>query len=61
MIGTVCALLAIVPALFERGDRMSVASLGGFLVVVALTGLATSVMATMVALRSPLLPSLKAE
>ncbi len=61
MIGTVCALLAIVPALFERGDRMSVASLGGFLVAIALTGLVTSVMATMVALRSPLLPSLKAE
>ena len=59
--GTVCALLAIAPAWLERGGRPPVASLGGLLVAVAVTGLVASVLATAVALRAPLLPSLRAE
>ena len=59
--GTVCALLAIAPAWLERGGRPPVASVGGLLVAVAVTGLVTSVLATAAALRAPLLPSLRAE
>ena len=59
--GTVCALLAIAPAWLERGGQPPVASLGGLLAAVALTGLAASVLATAAALRAPLLPSLRAE
>ena len=59
--GTVCALLAIAPAWLERGGRPPVASLGGLLVAVAVTGLVASVLATAAALRAPLLPSLRAE
>ena len=61
VIGTVCALLAIAPAWLERGGQPPIASLGGLVAAVALTGLATSVLATAAALRAPLLPSLRAE
>ena len=59
--GTVCALLAIAPAWLERGGRPPVASVGGLLVAVAVTGLVASALATAAALRAPLLPSLRAE
>ena len=59
--GTVCAVLAITPAWLERGGQWPVASLGGLLVAVAVTGLAASVLATVAAWRLPLLESLRAE
>ena len=59
--GTVCAVLAIAPAWLERGAQWPVASLGGLLVAVAVTGLAASVLATVAAWRLPLLESLRAE
>ena len=59
--GTVCAVLAIAPAWLERGGQWPVASLGGLLVAVAVTGLAASVLATVAAWRLPLLESLWAE
>ena len=59
--GTVCAVLAIAPAWLERGGQWPVASLGGLLVAVAVTGLAASVLATVAAWRLPLLDSLRAE
>lgn len=59
--GTVCALLAIAPVLFERGGRLPNISLGVLLVAVLICGLAASLVATWVALRSPLLPALRAE
>ena len=59
--GTVCAVLAIAPAWLERGGQWPVASLGGLLVAVAVTGLAASVLATVAAWRLPLLESLRAE
>ena len=59
--GVVCALLSIAPALMDRGGRLP----GGFLLVllcgVVAAGLITSVVATAVALRSPLLSALHAE
>jgi predicted lysophospholipase L1 biosynthesis ABC-type transport system permease subunit len=59
--GTVCALLAIAPVLWDRGGRLPNISLGVLLVAVLICGLAASLVATWVALRSPLLPALRAE
>jgi hypothetical protein len=61
--GTFCALLAIAPALLTRvgagrGPNLSLALL---LAAVLVTGFAASLAATVAALRSPLLPSLRAE
>src|SRR5262245_52383483 len=59
--GTVCALLAIAPVFFDRGGRLPNISLGFLLVAVLISGLAASLIATWAALRSPLLPALRAE
>jgi putative ABC transport system permease protein len=60
-VGFVCALLAIAPVLFERGGRLPNVSLGLLLLAVLLSGATASLVATFAALRSPLLPSLRAE
>ena len=60
-IGFVCALLAIAPVFFERGGRLPNTSLGLLLLAVLLSGALASLVATFAALRSPLLPSLRAE
>ncbi|MCA1567494.1 MAG: FtsX-like permease family protein [Acidobacteria bacterium] len=59
--GVLCALLAIAPAFYARGGRLPTASLAVLLALVVATGLAASVVATVAALRSPLLPALRAE
>jgi len=59
--GTACALLAIAPAFFSRGGHLPTGSLGVLLLIVVVTGLAASLVATVAALRSPLLPALRAE
>jgi hypothetical protein len=59
--GAVCALLAIAPVLFERGGRFPNVSLGFLLLAVLISGLSASLVATWAALRSPLLPALRAE
>lgn len=59
--GTICALIAIAPVLFDRGGRLPNISLGVLLIAVLICGLAASLVATRAALRSPLLPALKAE
>jgi ABC-type lipoprotein release transport system permease subunit len=60
-VGFVCALLAIAPVLFERGGRPFNTSLGVLLLAVLLSGAIASLVGTLAALRSPLLPSLRAE
>ena len=60
-VGFVCALLAIAPVLFERGGRLPNISLGLLLLAVLLSGATASLVATLAALRSPLLPALRAE
>jgi putative ABC transport system permease protein len=59
--GTACALLAVVPVVASRGGRLPLASLGLLLLAVVLSGLLASLLATVAALRSPLLASLRAE
>ncbi len=59
--GTLSALLAIVPVAFTRGGRLPILTLGLLLLGVLASGLIASLLATMTALRSPLLPALRAE
>jgi ABC-type antimicrobial peptide transport system permease subunit len=59
--GTVCALLAIAPVFFSRHAQLPSAALGLLLLGVLISGLSASVAATWAALRSPLLPALRAE
>ena len=59
--GTVCALLAIAPAVSLRGGHLPVVSLSLLLVAVLVAGIAASLAATAAALRSPLLKALRAE
>ena len=59
--GTVCALVAIAPAWIERGGQFPIVSLGGLLLAVAVAGIASSLVATIVAVRSPLLAALRSE
>ncbi len=60
-VGFVCALLSIAPVLFERGGRGPNISLGLLLLAILVSGATASLVATIAALRSPLLPALRAE
>ena len=59
--GIICALLAVVPVISARGGSLPLVSLGGLLLAVIASGMLASLLATVAALRSPLLPSLRAE
>lgn len=59
--GTLCAGLAIAPALSERAGKLPVMSLLLVVAAVAVTGLGSSVLAVRAAMRSPLLASLRSE
>jgi ABC-type antimicrobial peptide transport system permease subunit len=59
--GTICALLAVAPVFFGRGGHLPNLSLVVLLVLVLLSGLSASLVATLAALRSPLIPALKTE
>jgi len=58
--GAACAFLAIAPAFFSRGGHFPTLSLW-LLLIVFVTGLLASLAATVAALRTPLLPALRAE
>jgi putative ABC transport system permease protein len=59
--GTVCALLSIIPALHARGGSFPAAMVSLILIGVLFVGIASSILAVIAALRSPLLESLKSE
>ena len=59
--GAVCAAIAAAPAVTARGGHVPIASLAVLLALVAAAGIASSAIATAVALRSPLLDALKSE
>jgi putative ABC transport system permease protein len=59
--GTVCALLAIAPALVARGRTFPVVLAAVILFAVLFAGLASSILAVIAALRAPLLASLRSE
>jgi ABC-type lipoprotein release transport system permease subunit len=61
-IGVVCALIAIAPAVLERGGRLPVTlSTASLLVAVFVAGLVSSVVGTGAALRTPLVGALRSE
>jgi ABC-type antimicrobial peptide transport system permease subunit len=60
-IGTLCALLAVSPALAQRAHTLPFASLGLLLLIVAFVGLLSTWLATRAAVHSPLLDSLRSE
>jgi len=59
--GLVCALLAVAPVISSRGGHFPFVSLGVLLLAVIASGMLASFLATVAALRSPLLPALRAE
>jgi hypothetical protein len=59
--GTVCAIVAIAPALASRGEGFSIPSVGLLLLAVLASGVISSVIAVRAAIRSPLLEALRAE
>jgi ABC-type lipoprotein release transport system permease subunit len=59
--GTASALFAVAPVVSARGGRLPVGSLGALLLAVIASGMIASLLATVAALRSPLLASLRAE
>jgi ABC-type antimicrobial peptide transport system permease subunit len=62
LVGAVCALLAIAPAVAERGGRVPLTAGGALLVgAVLLTGVLSSLLATRAATRAPLLEALRSE
>jgi putative ABC transport system permease protein len=60
-LGVGCALVAVQPALAKQGGGMPVALVGGVFAAVLVAGLVSSLVAAGVAVRLPLLASLKAE
>jgi ABC-type antimicrobial peptide transport system permease subunit len=59
--GLLAALVAVVPAVMERGGALPVGAIAGVAAAVMATGLATSFLAARVVRRSPLLAALKSE
>ena len=60
--GALCALVAIAPAVADRGARLPTAAGGALLLVAVLVaGLLSSILATRAALRAPLLDALRSE
>jgi putative ABC transport system permease protein len=59
--GTLCALVAIMPALVSRGAALPIMAIGAVLAAVWIVGLASSIFAALAAFRSPLLASLHSE
>jgi ABC-type antimicrobial peptide transport system permease subunit len=59
--GGLCALLSIAPVLIERGGRLPNLSLGFLLLAIFVSGAFVSLIATLAAIRSPLIPALHAE
>jgi len=61
IIGTACALVAIIPAIASRGGHVALVSMAGWLALILATGLAAAAVATAFMIRLPLIPSLRAE
>jgi ABC-type antimicrobial peptide transport system permease subunit len=60
-IGAACALVAIAPALMERGGQLPSPALIALLAATLIAGLFTALVATAAVLRSPLLSALRSE
>jgi hypothetical protein len=61
VIGTACALIAIIPAIASHGGHVALVSMAGWLAMILATGLAAATVATALMIRLPLIPSLRSE
>jgi putative ABC transport system permease protein len=61
LIGTISAVLAVMPAIRERAQAVPIAELGGLLIAVVITGVAASLFAVRLAVSSPVVAALKSE
>jgi putative ABC transport system permease protein len=61
LIGTVCAIVAILPAFLERGGHLPNPSLALFLLIIPAAGMSGSLIAVHLVSRAPLLETLRAE
>jgi ABC-type antimicrobial peptide transport system permease subunit len=61
ILGTLCALVAVSPALVARAQSLPVGSLAALLAAVFLTGTLSALLATRASIRGPLLLSLRSE
>jgi ABC-type antimicrobial peptide transport system permease subunit len=61
VVGAVCALVAIAPAVVERGGRVPIGGSGLLLVAVVAAALLSSIVATRAALDAPLVAALRAD
>jgi hypothetical protein len=59
--GVVAAVIAVMPALWERGEGAGWRDTGVLLVIVVLAGIVSSVAAARAATRAPLLGALRSE
>jgi ABC-type antimicrobial peptide transport system permease subunit len=60
-IGAACAVIAIIPSIASRGGHLAIASMTGWLLIIFITGFLASLIATLLTVRKPLLPALRAE
>jgi len=60
-VGLISALMAVVPAVMQRGGALPVDAIAGVAAAVMVTGLATSLLAAAVVRRSPLLAALRSD
>jgi ABC-type antimicrobial peptide transport system permease subunit len=60
-VGTVCALVAIVPAIASRGGHVAALSMAIWLVIILITGLVAVALSSLLMMRLPLLPALRSE
>jgi ABC-type antimicrobial peptide transport system permease subunit len=61
VLGTACALVAIIPAIASRGGHLALVSMAVWLAMILATGLAAATVATALMIRLPLIPSLRSE
>jgi drug/metabolite transporter (DMT)-like permease len=61
LIGTVCAVIAILPALRDRAQSMPIGSLVILLIGVVVTGVVASLIAIKLTTRTPVVQAIKSE
>jgi putative ABC transport system permease protein len=61
VIGAVCALIAILPAITSHGGHVAALSMAGWILIILGNGIASAFVATMLMIRLPLIPALRSE
>lgn len=61
VIGAVCALVAILPAITSHGGHVAAVSMAAWILIILATGITAAFIATMLMIRLPLIPALRSE